>query len=75
MSRTESLTAYRMGQLNKARDEHGFRNVQAHDGKIYSRKMVATVKNYLWLSGANFTLYYGKEKAFCVHCIFLLRFG
>ena len=30
----ESLTAYRMGQLNKAQDEHGFRNVWTHDGKI-----------------------------------------
>ena len=35
---TESLTAYRIGQLNKARDEHGFRNVWTHDGKILFKK-------------------------------------
>ena len=30
----EGLTAYTMGQLNKAQDERGFRNVWTHDGKI-----------------------------------------
>ena len=34
ISMTEILTASRMGQLNKARDELGFRNVWTHDGKI-----------------------------------------
>ena len=34
ISITESLTAYRMGQLNKAWDEHDFQNVWTHDGKI-----------------------------------------
>ena len=34
ISITESLTAYRMGQLNKPRDEHCFRNMWTHNGKI-----------------------------------------
>ena len=34
ISITESLTAYRMGQLNKPRDEHCFRNLWTHNGKI-----------------------------------------
>ena len=34
VSITESLTAFRMGQLNKARDEHSFQNLWTHDGKI-----------------------------------------
>ena len=31
---TRSLTAYRLGQLNKSWDERGFQNVWTHDGKI-----------------------------------------
>ena len=50
ISITESLTAYRMGQLNKACDKHGFRNVWNHDGimmvRFSSKKMVATVQDY-----------------------------
>ena len=34
ISITESLTAYRMGQLSKAQDEHGFLNVWTLHGKI-----------------------------------------
>ena len=34
ISITESLPAYRMGESNKTRDEHGFRNVWTHNGKI-----------------------------------------
>lgn len=34
ISITESLTAFRMEQLKKAREEHGFQNVWTHDGKI-----------------------------------------
>ena len=35
ISITESLTAYRMGQLNKARDEHGVRNVWTHGNILF----------------------------------------
>ena len=38
ISITESLTAYRMGQLNKAQDEHVFQNVRIHNGKILFKK-------------------------------------
>ena len=31
---TESLTKTRMEKLQKAREEHGFRNVWSNDGKI-----------------------------------------
>ena len=34
ISITESLTAFRMEQLKKAREEHSFQNVWTHDGKI-----------------------------------------
>ena len=38
VSITESLTAKRMKQLNKAREEHGFTNVCSADGTIFFKR-------------------------------------
>ena len=62
-----------MGQLNKMSTVSEMCGLMM--ARFCSRKMEETAQNILWLSGANVTLSYGKEQAFCVYCIFLLRFG
>ena len=74
ISITESLTARRMGELSKACNKHGFKNMWTIDGKILFKENGSN-KAKLWLSGINVTLSYGEKRTFYVYCVFLLRKG
>ena len=49
VSITESLTAKKMEQLNKAREEHGFTNVWTTDGKIFLNVQMKTKVIYFMI--------------------------
>ena len=67
LSITDSLSARRMEELSKARNEHLFKNVWTIDGKIFfKQKWKQQSKIILELNGINVMLSYGEKRALCV---------
>ena len=72
ISITESLTAYIMGQLHKARDEHVSKRCGLMMVRIYSRNIIVTVHNYFMVikSGKRHVELWKRIRILCVLYIF-----